>query len=68
MNLLMAPALIFMYVRLARLEDEELLMAFGDTFGGYAGRTPAFFPGGGSQAAATAKLQAPEEPLSEERS
>lgn len=43
-TLLMAPVLIVMYIRLARREDEELRMVFGDAFVEYAARTRGFIP------------------------
>jgi len=43
-TLLMAPALIIMYVRLARWEDEEMATFFGEAFLDYSARTPAFIP------------------------
>lgn len=48
-TLLMGPALIVMYVRLARREDEELTTRFGETFRAYAARTPRFLPWTGSE-------------------
>jgi protein-S-isoprenylcysteine O-methyltransferase Ste14 len=44
LTLLMAPVLIFMYVRQARREDKELEARFGDAFTSYAARVPAFIP------------------------
>ena len=43
-TLLMAPALIVMYVRQAHREDRELAARFGDAFAGYRARVPAFMP------------------------
>ncbi|MGQ0522415.1 MAG: methyltransferase family protein [Betaproteobacteria bacterium] len=43
-TLVMAPILIFVYVRLARREDEELSSLCGKAFRRYAERTPAFIP------------------------
>jgi protein-S-isoprenylcysteine O-methyltransferase Ste14 len=43
-TLVMAPILIVMYLRLARREDRELAARFGEAFGEYAARTPAFVP------------------------
>lgn len=45
-TILMAPVLILMYARLARREDEELAVIFGEAFLRYAARTPAFVPWG----------------------
>jgi len=44
LTLIMAPALLVMYVRLARREDQELASRFGDRFTAYARRVPAFWP------------------------
>lgn len=43
-TLLMAPALIVMYVRQAHREDRELTARFSDAFAGYRARVPAFMP------------------------
>ena len=40
----MFPILVFMYVRLARREEREALAGFGEEYGRYRDRTPAFFP------------------------
>lgn len=44
LTLAMFPALVFMYVRLARREEREVADEFGDTYRRYAAATPAFFP------------------------
>ncbi len=44
LTLLMFPVLVFMYVRLARREEREVLAEFGDAYAQYAARTPAFVP------------------------
>ena len=44
LTLLMFPVLVYMYVRLARREEREVLAEFGETYARYAARTPAFFP------------------------
>jgi protein-S-isoprenylcysteine O-methyltransferase Ste14 len=44
LTLLMFSVLVYMYVRLARREEEEALREFGDTYREYMARTPAFFP------------------------
>ncbi len=44
LTLVMFPVLVYMYVRLARREEEEALREFGDTYREYMARTPAFFP------------------------
>ncbi|MEP7167429.1 MAG: isoprenylcysteine carboxylmethyltransferase family protein [Candidatus Woesebacteria bacterium] len=43
-TLLMAPILIFRYVRLARTEEKEVEKVYGEAYRKYAGTTPAFFP------------------------
>ncbi len=45
----MFPVLVYMYVRLARREEGEVLAAFGEEYARYAARTPAFFPHLGSR-------------------
>ena len=44
LTLLMFPVLLWMYVRLARREENEVESEFGDTYRRYAAATPAFFP------------------------
>jgi protein-S-isoprenylcysteine O-methyltransferase Ste14 len=44
LTLLMFPVLVFMYVRLARREEREVLTEFGEAYTQYAARTPAFVP------------------------
>jgi protein-S-isoprenylcysteine O-methyltransferase Ste14 len=44
-TLIMFPILLFMYVRLARREEREVLAEFGETYRRYMLSTPAFFPG-----------------------
>jgi protein-S-isoprenylcysteine O-methyltransferase Ste14 len=44
LTLLMFPILVFMYVRLARREEQEVKAEFGDEYERYAAQTPAFFP------------------------
>lgn len=44
LTLLMFPVLVWMYVRLARLEEREAVKEFGDAYTRYAQKTPAFFP------------------------
>lgn len=44
LTLLMFPALVAMYVRLARREEREAREAFGDAYERYAARVPAFVP------------------------
>mgnify|MGYP001558445934 CR=1 FL=1 len=43
-TLLMAPILIFRYVRLARTEEKEMLEQFGTTYSKYLRKTPGYFP------------------------
>jgi len=38
------PALVWMYVRLARSEEREATATFGDAYRKYADRVPGFFP------------------------
>jgi protein-S-isoprenylcysteine O-methyltransferase Ste14 len=44
LTLLMFPVLMWMYVRLARREEREVLAEFGEAYVRYAAATPAFFP------------------------
>ncbi|SPS00058.1 methyltransferase family protein [Cupriavidus taiwanensis] len=44
LTLLMFPVLTWMYVRLARAEEGEVLEAFGQQYEAYRGRTPGFLP------------------------
>lgn len=44
LTLLMFPILIFMYVRLARREEQEALEEFGERYRRYMRTVPAFFP------------------------
>lgn len=44
LTVLMAPVLIYAYVRLARAEERRAREEFGEAYGEYAHRTPAFFP------------------------
>lgn len=43
-TLVMFPILIYMYVRLARREEQEVLAEFGEKYRRYMNSTPAFFP------------------------
>lgn len=43
-TLLMFPILVFMYVRLARREEQEVLAQFGEEYARYVAQTPAFWP------------------------
>ncbi len=44
LTLAMFPVLVYMYVRLARREEREVLAEFGNEYARYAANTPAFFP------------------------
>ncbi len=44
LTLVMFPILVWMYVRLARQEEREVLAEFGETYARYAASTPAFLP------------------------
>jgi protein-S-isoprenylcysteine O-methyltransferase Ste14 len=44
LTLLMFPVLVWMYVRLAKREEQEALVEFGDACTRYAAEIPAFFP------------------------
>ncbi len=44
-TLIMFPILVTMYVRLARREEREALVTFGEEYARYMAQTPAFFPG-----------------------
>ena len=44
LTLAMFPILLFMYVRLARSEERDAFVEFGDEYARYAHETPAFFP------------------------
>lgn len=44
LTLLMFPVLVWMYVRLARIEEHEVRAEFGEMYDRYAADTPAFFP------------------------
>jgi protein-S-isoprenylcysteine O-methyltransferase Ste14 len=43
-TLIMFPILVYMYERLARREEQEVLAEFGDEYRSYTARTPAFIP------------------------
>jgi len=47
-TLAMYPILVFMYARLAKREEAEMLEQFGDTYRRYKDRIPGFFPKLGS--------------------
>ena len=43
LTLIMFPILVTMYVRLARREEREVRVEFGEAYARYAAKTPAFF-------------------------
>jgi protein-S-isoprenylcysteine O-methyltransferase Ste14 len=43
-TLIMFPILVYMYARLARAEEREVIAEFGEEYTRYASQTPAFFP------------------------
>jgi len=43
----MFPVLVWMYIRLARLEERDALSQFGTEYQYYLDKTPAFIPGRG---------------------
>lgn len=45
----MFPILVYMYVRLARREEKEVLAEFGEEYQRYAAVTPGFIPRFGKQ-------------------
>jgi len=56
-TLLMFPVLVYMYVRLAKREEQESLSAFGEGYRAYMSRTPRFIP-------KLSRLFAPTKPVS----
>ncbi|HSK10226.1 MAG TPA: isoprenylcysteine carboxylmethyltransferase family protein, partial [Vicinamibacterales bacterium] len=44
LTLAMFPALVWMYVRLARREEQEALATFGEAYRSYMQHVPAFWP------------------------
>ena len=50
LTLLMFPVLVWMYIRLARREEREVLTEFGEAYARYAAQTPAFLPQVGRRA------------------
>jgi protein-S-isoprenylcysteine O-methyltransferase Ste14 len=44
LTLAMFPVLVWMYTHLAWQEEREVIAQFGDAYGNYARRVPAFFP------------------------
>ena len=53
LTLAMFPVLVWMYVRLARQEEQEAIATFGEAYRVYARQVPAFVPrlGGAREAA-----------------
>jgi protein-S-isoprenylcysteine O-methyltransferase Ste14 len=43
-TLIMFPVLLFMYAKLAKLEEKDMEKSFGQTYRDYAHKVPAFFP------------------------
>lgn len=43
-TLIMAPILIFRYIRLAKAEEKEMLKKFGNEYSSYKSQVPGFFP------------------------
>ena len=43
-TLIMFPILVYIYIRLARKEEKEVLAEFGEDYKRYAEKTPAFIP------------------------
>jgi protein-S-isoprenylcysteine O-methyltransferase Ste14 len=46
----MFPVLVYMYVRLARREEQDATAEFGESYRRYLAETPAFFPSVGRTA------------------
>jgi protein-S-isoprenylcysteine O-methyltransferase Ste14 len=44
LTVIMFPILVYMYVRLARREEQEVVREFGEAYTRYCARTPAFIP------------------------
>jgi methanethiol S-methyltransferase len=44
LTLAMFPVLVWMYVRLARQEEQEAIATFGEAYRDYARRVPGFIP------------------------
>lgn len=51
LTLVMFPVLVWMYVRLARREEQDALAEFGDAYARYMESTPAFWPSLGARTA-----------------
>ena len=43
-TLIMFPILVYMYIRLARREEQDAILEYGDTYASYMQRVPAFMP------------------------
>ena len=43
-TLVLFPILVFMYARLGRMEEKDMLAQFGDEYGRYVARTPKYVP------------------------
>ncbi len=44
LTLVMFPVLVFMYIKLARLEERDAAAEFGDEYTNYMKQVPAYFP------------------------
>lgn len=51
-TLIMFPVLVYVYVRLARREEQDAIQEFGERYRAYMARTPAFIPSWNSNATA----------------
>ena len=61
-TLVMFPILVAMYVRLARREEREALIEFGDVYASYTAATPAFIPRLPAQSSQPSAFHAGEQP------
>ena len=59
-TVLMFPVMVFMYVRLARREEQEALAEFGEEYARYAENTPRFIPRIGKGSDSSGRLGPPE--------
>lgn len=59
-TVLMFPVMVFMYVRLARREEQEALAEFGEEYARYAENTPRFLPRIGQGSDSSGRLGPPE--------
>ncbi len=56
LTLLMFPVLVFMYARLAIVEERKMMKQFGDEYTRYAARTPRFIPKRGAAQVGSKKI------------